>query len=109
MNHIYPGQTIYIPLFKDNPTETDVKENIINHGTDKFKSNEISNLSASVLGRMSLLNYEQQNALLDELTHFYNAKRADFNRAHYRKRDSSIPNCSAESAPHQSELLLPGI
>lgn len=36
MNHIYPGQTIYIPLFKDNPTETDVKENIINQKKKKL-------------------------------------------------------------------------
>tara|TARA_Y100001960_G_scaffold333891_1_gene441991 strand:+ start:25138 stop:25809 length:672 start_codon:yes stop_codon:yes gene_type:complete len=29
MNYIYPGQTIYIPLYKDNPDEEKVKENII--------------------------------------------------------------------------------
>jgi hypothetical protein len=29
MNYIYPGQTIYIPLYKDNPDEAKVKENII--------------------------------------------------------------------------------
>ncbi|CAH6951945.1 conserved hypothetical protein [Vibrio chagasii] len=75
------GNDIVAEYLSNNPEVIDLlgfdlnaKENIINHGTNNFKSNEISNLSASVLGRMSLLNYEQQNSLLDELTFFYNAK-----------------------------------
>lgn len=30
MNYIYPGQVIYIPLFNNNPSENEVKENILN-------------------------------------------------------------------------------
>lgn len=37
MNYIYPGQTIYIPLFKDNPTENDLKENLINQKKKEMK------------------------------------------------------------------------
>ncbi|MEZ9699629.1 strawberry notch-like NTP hydrolase domain-containing protein [Vibrio sp. 10N.286.45.F3] len=77
------GNDIVAEYLSNNPEVIDLlgfdinaKENIVNHGTNNFKSNEISNLSASVLGRMSLLNYEQQNSLLDELTFFYNAKLA---------------------------------
>ncbi|MEZ8262534.1 strawberry notch-like NTP hydrolase domain-containing protein [Vibrio sp. 10N.237.312.C02] len=50
------------------------QQNIQDFGSDAFNSNEISSLSTKVLGRMSLLNYEQQNSLLDELTSFYNSK-----------------------------------
>jgi hypothetical protein len=35
MNYIYPGQTIYIPLYKDNPDEAKVKENIIKQKKNK--------------------------------------------------------------------------
>lgn len=37
MNYIYPGQVIYIPLFKDNPTQKDVKANLINQKIKKIK------------------------------------------------------------------------
>lgn len=35
MNYIYPNQKIYIPLFKDNPTKDEIKENIINQKKKK--------------------------------------------------------------------------
>lgn len=36
MNYIYPDQIIYIPLFKDNPSKEEVKENILNQNKKKI-------------------------------------------------------------------------
>ncbi|WP_150141517.1 hypothetical protein, partial [Candidatus Enterovibrio escicola] len=46
----------------------------LNYGSDAVKATEISSTAGSVLGRMMLLDYNQQSALLDNITSFYNAK-----------------------------------
>lgn len=49
---------------------------IIDFGAGSTKSNQITSLSGSVLGRMMLLEYQQQNSLLDDLGNFYQTKLA---------------------------------
>ncbi len=75
------GNEVMAEYLSDNPHILDLlgfedgaKNNLLAFGTEKFKNNQIASLSGSVLGRMMLLDYEQQNALLDEITQFYNAQ-----------------------------------
>ncbi|GIB16661.1 hypothetical protein FXE80_01000 [Vibrio cholerae] len=50
------------------------KKAILEYGENAERQNQIRSLTGSVLGRMMLLNYEQQQSLLDELSQFFNTK-----------------------------------
>jgi len=50
------------------------KADIIAYGTEKEKTNQIRSLTGSVLGRMMLLSYEQQQSLLDDLSLYFNTR-----------------------------------
>ncbi|WP_196360386.1 strawberry notch-like NTP hydrolase domain-containing protein [Vibrio anguillarum] len=75
------GDEVVAEYLNDNPSIIDLlgfeegkKNAILEFGSNSFKSNQISSLSGAVLGRMMLLDYQQQNAFLDEITQFYHSK-----------------------------------
>jgi hypothetical protein len=52
------------------------KTSIIECGEQNEKSNNVRSLTGSVLGRMMLLSYDQQQSLLDDLSAYFNTKLA---------------------------------
>ncbi|MFM2668594.1 strawberry notch-like NTP hydrolase domain-containing protein [Vibrio mediterranei] len=106
------GNEVVAQYLNDNPSvmnslgfEEHVQNAILDWGSQAKRTNQISSLAGSVLGKMMLLSFDQQEDLLDDLTQYYRTKLSTLQSKGLDPLNTHVINGEVEVS---NELVLKG-